>query len=168
MGELNTDLLSLTMRKLTDLLQTPLAFYLRILPNSRILRCDSPFWDDGCSFDYGEARATGDDAAEMGEVPGCVMAVDGGVLAERGEHDSVLEGEPADLEGCEELWDCGTVGLWVRGGAAGWLLGGGEIGDLFRQLGEDVGGRETYTFRTFVGDAGIFGLGVLLGDGGVC
>jgi hypothetical protein len=96
MGELNPNFLSLTMRKLHDLLQAPLAFYMLITPNPAILRRDPSFWDNGCSFYHGEAWTATDYAAQMREVPGCVVAIFGGVLAERGEHDAVLELEAAD------------------------------------------------------------------------
>jgi hypothetical protein len=63
-------------------------------------------------------------------VPGCEVAVLGGVLAEGGEEDAVLESEASDFEGGEEFGDWGAVWLRVRGCAAGRVLQGGEVGDL--------------------------------------
>jgi hypothetical protein len=87
----------------------------------------------------------------MGEVPGGVVAVGGGVLAEGGEHDAVLEGEGAESEGLEEL---GCWGAIREGGAGGGGLGGGEVGDLGGGVREEDerGGERTYPFGRLVLD----------------
>jgi hypothetical protein len=46
-------------------------------------------------------------------VPRRQVAVLSGVLAERREHYTVLEGEAADGKGLEELGDGTAIGLWV-------------------------------------------------------
>jgi hypothetical protein len=59
-----------------------------------------------------------------------LVAVFGGVLAEGGEHDAVLEGGAAEGEGLEELGDGSAIGLGVGGGSRRRVLCGGEVGDL--------------------------------------
>jgi hypothetical protein len=46
----------------------------------------------------------------------------GGVLAEGGEEDAVLEGEASDRERCEDLGDWFVVWLGIGGCAAGRVL----------------------------------------------
>jgi len=58
------------------------------------------------------------------------MPVFGGVLAERGEHDAVLEGEVAQLEGLEELGNRCVVWLRVGGCSCRRFLRGCKVGDL--------------------------------------
>lgn len=129
MGELNSNLLTLGMREFNDVLESEFVGDLAVEPDSRVFGCDASFGDDGCGFDYGEAGTARDDATEMGHVPGCEVAILGGVLAEGREEDAVLEGGAADLEGCECFWDWFRVWL-LDCGAGGRDLGGCEVGDL--------------------------------------
>lgn len=128
MRQLNRDFLTLTMRKFNCLSQR---LNLAVLPKTRILRCDSTFWCHGCGFDDGESWTALNDTSKMGLVPHCVVAIIGGVLTHWRDHDPVLEGETAKLEGLEDLWNGG----WFRGvdyGGSGWDdLSGCEVRDLF-------------------------------------
>ena len=68
----------------------------------------------------------------MGVVPHRVMTIFGGILAERREHNTVLQSDIANLQRSEELRNDLAVGLGV-GCCASWRdLGRSEIGDLFR------------------------------------
>lgn len=78
MGELYTDILVLAMCKLDNPLQWS---NLRVFPQTRILRSDSPFGRDGCGFNHGKARAPLDNTAEVRHVPCGMMAIFSGVLA---------------------------------------------------------------------------------------
>jgi hypothetical protein len=66
----------------------------------------------------------------MREVPGCVMPISSAVLAERGEHDAVLEGQAAEGKGLEEFGDGLAIGLGIRGCSSWRDLSWGEVGDL--------------------------------------
>jgi hypothetical protein len=50
------------------------------------------------------------------------MSIFGGVLAEGREHNAVLEGQAADLEGLEEFGDGLAIWLGVGGSSGGGLL----------------------------------------------
>lgn len=102
MRQLNSNLLPLTMRKVHDRLQRR---DLAIFPQPRIFRRDSAFGCHGCGFNDGETWAALDDAAEVCEVPCCVVSILGGVLTHWGDYDAVLEGETAEFERLEELRD---------------------------------------------------------------
>lgn len=67
----------------------------------------------------------------MGELPAAEVAFVGGVLAERGEENAVLEGEAADGEGLEDLGDRSAVWLGVGGCSRRRLLCWSEVGYLF-------------------------------------
>ena len=82
MGQLYSNLLALRVCELYDLAER---LDLRVFPDSTVFGCDASFWDDGCGFDECDARPALDYAAEVGEVPCCLVAVIGGVLAEGGE-----------------------------------------------------------------------------------
>jgi hypothetical protein len=64
------------------------------------------------------------------EVPGGVMPILGAVLAERGEHDAVLESRAAEAQWLEELGDRRVVRLRIGGCPCRWLLRGCEVGNL--------------------------------------
>lgn len=61
-------------------------------------------------------------------MPGREVSVLRRVLAERGEHDAVLEGEAAEGERLEELGRVRAIGLGVGSGPGGGILEGGKIG----------------------------------------
>jgi hypothetical protein len=56
----------------------------------------------------------------------CVVAVWSGVLAERTQHDAVLEGETSELEGLEELWDIFPA-VGEEGSSGGRILERSEV-----------------------------------------
>jgi len=58
----------------------------------------------------------------VGEMPGSVVAVLGGVLTEWGEENAILESEASDRERCEDLGDWFVVWLGIGGCPAGWVL----------------------------------------------
>ena len=89
MRELDPDLLALGMGKLDNALQRR---DLAVFPQPRVFGCDTASGQDGGGFDEGEARPALDDATKVREVPVREVAVVGGVLAQRGEEDAVLEG----------------------------------------------------------------------------
>jgi len=64
------------------------------------------------------------------EVPVRLVAVFGGVLAEGGEGEAVLDRHAAELEGLEELGDLGAAVEHAKGGSGDGLLCGSEVGDL--------------------------------------
>jgi hypothetical protein len=66
------------MRELHDL---PQRFDLAILPKATIFGCNSALCCDCCSFDYAQAWAAQDNAAQVREVPGRVVPIFGTVLA---------------------------------------------------------------------------------------
>jgi len=84
-----------------------------VTPDARIFGCDSAFWEDSCCFDQCEAGSSGNDASEMCEVPACEMAILCRVLAERTEHDTVLQCKASDGERLEEFGDRLVVGLRI-------------------------------------------------------
>lgn len=127
MRELNPDLLPLAVSELHDPLQR---LHLTVLPQPRVLGCDAALRHDCRRLNEGDAGPALDYATEMSQVPGCMVAILGGVLAEGREHDAVLEGEAAESKGLEELGDGLAIFLGVEGGAGGWFLRGCEVGDL--------------------------------------
>ena len=67
----------------------------------------------------------------MGIVPHRVMAILGGILAERREHNTVLQSDTANPQRGEELGNGLPIGLGV-GCCTSWRdLGGSKVGDLF-------------------------------------
>lgn len=138
------------MRELGDCLERG---DLRILPEPGVFGGDSALRHYGCGFDHGEARAALDDAAEVGEMPGGVVAVLGGVLAEGGEHDAVLEGDAADGERLEEFGDRVAIRLGGGGRSCWRLLGGSVVGYLNEiRVGIVWDGQWTYSWSGLVGD----------------
>lgn len=125
--ELDADALVLRVREVGDALPRR---DVRVVPQARAVRRDAAFGQDAGGLGDGEPGPARDDAAEVRVVPGGDVAVAGRVLAQRGEHDAVLDAHAADLEGLEELGDGLAVGLWVRGAAGGDFLVGGEVVDL--------------------------------------
>lgn len=103
--DLDADFLALAMREIDNLPQTPVALYVRVVPDARVLGGDAALWRHGRGFDECEAGAAEDDGGEVREVPGRVVAVLGAVLAEGGEGDAVVEREAADFERGEEFGD---------------------------------------------------------------
>jgi hypothetical protein len=63
----------------------------------------------------------------MCEVPICLVAVFGGVLAERREGEAVLNGEATELEGLEELGNFRTAVEHAKRGSGDGLLLGGKV-----------------------------------------
>jgi hypothetical protein len=63
-------------------------------------------------------------------VPGCHLSVVGGVLAERGEHDAILEFDAADPKGLEQGRGTAATGLRVERSTSRWLLRRSKVGDL--------------------------------------
>jgi len=81
-AELDDDFLALAVSKLDCL---PERLNLAVLPQARILGRDTALWENGSGFYAGDAWATLNDAAEMGEVPWCVMSILCRVLTQRRE-----------------------------------------------------------------------------------
>ena len=130
MRQLNTNLLSLGVGKFHKLLESPLPLNLAIIPNPQILRRDSPLWRDGGGFYDRQSRTARDDATQVREMPWRGVPVSRGVLAERREHDAILERDAPDLDGREDLGNSGSIGLRIGGCSGGRLLGRCEVGDL--------------------------------------
>ncbi len=121
MSKLNRNFLALRVGELGNALEAERSLKLVVVPDSCILRGDTSFWDDGSSFDYGQTRAPGNDAAEMGELPATEVSFVRRVLAKRRKEDAVLKGETADCERLEDLGDGFAVWLGIRG-CSGWRL----------------------------------------------
>jgi len=126
--ELDHDLLVLRVRELHDARD---GFFLAVLPQADVFGRDAAFGGHGGGFDAGQAWSALHDAADVCGVPFGVVAVLGAVLAERRQHNAVLEGGAPDLERVEELWDvlCGLA-LTDDGGTCSWVLHWCEIWDL--------------------------------------
>jgi hypothetical protein len=122
-AELDADVLALRVGEFDDPAER---FDLAVLPETAVFGGDAAFGLDGRGFHEGDAGATLDYPAKVGEVPVCQVAVPGGVLAEWGElrrgggqsglsecregqygtdKYSVLKSEPTECDGSEELGD---------------------------------------------------------------
>jgi hypothetical protein len=80
--ELNADPLILAVRKFDDASQW---INLRVFPEPGVFGRDPVFRGYGCRFDHGKAGPSQNDSAQMGKMPGSVVAVFGRVSAKRGE-----------------------------------------------------------------------------------
>lgn len=55
--------------------------YLRVFPEPRVFGGKPAFWYDSCGFGHGKTGPARNDSAEVGKMPGSVMAVLGEILA---------------------------------------------------------------------------------------
>jgi len=125
--ELDADFLALRVREFYDLAQRLL---LRIFPETAVFGCNSSFGLYGGGLDECQTGTALDDTAQVCEVPVRLVTVFGGVLAERGEGEAVLDRHAAELEGLEELGDLGAAVEHGKGGSGDGLLCGSEVGNL--------------------------------------
>lgn len=107
-------MLTLRVGELDDLRQR---LDLRIRPDPAVLGRDAPLAHHGRGFDDRQPRPALYDAAQVRRVPCCEMSVLRAVLAQWGEQDAVLKGEPAQRYGREEFGDGLVLGLGVGCGS---------------------------------------------------
>ena len=64
-------------------------------------------------------------------MPGRVVAVLSGVLAQWGEHDAILQSYASQLQRLKELWRMGAIRLRIGRCASWWILRWGVVADAF-------------------------------------
>lgn len=100
MGELDADLGALGVDEIHDPLQRG---DVRVRPQAEIAIGNAPLGDDARGLDQDQPEAAQREAAKMHQVPVIGEAVLGRILAHRGHHRPVAEGDAAQREGRKQM-----------------------------------------------------------------